>query len=69
MTKETGGPVFPREYTYEGHAGTSLRDYFAAKALEGILAGDHPITHEADPQVIAEAAYLIADEMLKVRKL
>jgi hypothetical protein len=39
----------------------SLRDYFAAKALSGLLDAAMPMTE------IAEAAYQMADLMLKAR--
>lgn len=44
----------------------SKRDYFAAKAMQGILAGDHPITRDPAPlPKIAQVAYVLADAMLK----
>ena len=47
--------------------GMSLRDYFAAKALQGMLAsGNLPKTMpDAD---IAECSYNLADAMLKARE-
>ncbi len=52
----------------EHKGATSLRDEFAGKAMQGILAGDHPITHQIDAeQVIAEVAYVTADAMLAAR--
>lgn len=52
------------------HQGMSLRDYFAAKAMEGIYASntehDHEDAHIFD--AVAEAAYKQADAMLKARK-
>jgi hypothetical protein len=47
----------------------TLRDYFAAKAMEGILASNTEHEHE-DAHIfdaIAEAAYKQADAMLKAR--
>lgn len=64
-----GGPAFPF-MRYEGnyHEGMTLRDYFAAKAMQGILAGDHPITHGGNPlETVAKVAYEQADAMLKAR--
>ena len=64
----------------EGHAtkafvisrGMSLRDYFAAKAMQAILSdlehqkvGGQMIT---DQHVLAQGAYRVADAMLKARK-
>ena len=65
-----GGPAFPF-MRYEGsyHEGMTLRDYFAAMAMQGILAGDHPITHDPDPlNTVSRVAYDTADAMLKARK-
>lgn len=50
---------------YAIHRGMTLRDYFAAKALTGLLVGlDNPIPY-ADG--IADQAYLLADAMMKAR--
>jgi hypothetical protein len=65
--------AFPHEYKFgDGTAhladGITLRDYFAAKAMQGILAGDHPITRDFDClEKTAHAAYAQADAMLKER--
>ncbi len=73
---DDGGSAFPLPLGTmncsepEQSGGMTLRDYFAAKAMQGILAGDHPnpITREADPlPVIAKSAYAMADCMLKAR--
>lgn len=46
----------------------SLRDYFAAKALMGIMAGRFPIMLDPDAEhKAAKAAYIQADAMLKAR--
>lgn len=78
MSKNDGGPAFPCE---RGHIpdgtwnqtfepGMTIRDYFAAKAMQGILAGDHPITHGENPLVmVAGVAYDMADAMIKAREL
>jgi hypothetical protein len=42
----------------------TLRDYFAAKAMQGLLAG----TTTSDGLVIVKDAYAIADAMLKARE-
>lgn len=49
----------PTVLTYEGMA---LRDYFAAKAMQGILSNSNRATLG-----VAEKSYLIADQMLKAR--
>jgi hypothetical protein len=47
--------------------GMTLRDYFAAKAMQSMLA--HPNSKEtASPQVYAGAAYQMADAMMKARE-
>jgi hypothetical protein len=64
-------PVFPREYTYEGHTGMSLTDYFAAKALpiawDAYEKGYCEYDAEDVTRKIAEHVYQIADAMLKAR--
>ena len=74
--KRTGGSAFPRAgYPPVGSGqvdGMSLRDYFAAKALEGMLAypgdqqrGSHH--NNNDHEGVADMAYAYADAMLKER--
>jgi hypothetical protein len=43
--------------------GMDLRDYFAAKALQGILSCDYSVDEEP-----ASLAYKYADEMMKARE-
>ena len=66
-------PVFPTEkhlrtdLPIEEQRGMTLRDYFAAKAMQGItstLSGTAPVLYDA----IADDAYEIADAMLKARE-
>jgi len=47
-----------------GHLGMTLRDYFAAAALQGLLSDSN--TGGSDSQ-FAESAYAYADAMLKAR--
>ncbi len=54
-----GGPAFPTGTAYQG---MSLRDYFAAKAMQGIL------FEGLDPAETAQHAYEMADAMLKERE-
>jgi hypothetical protein len=66
----TGGPAFPCPETEKHYKdeGMTLRDYFAAKAMQGILAGTHPIVKETEPlPTVARVAYAQADAMLKAR--
>ena len=66
-----GGPAYPVKYQdgtggYEQADGISIRDYFAAAALQGMLA--YPIPGNPKPDVIAEWAYEAADAMLAARE-
>jgi len=74
--KDNGGPAFPVQYSNEADGptvmpsdGMSLRDYFAAKAMQ---ACPMPQGHMHDvPEVyarIASHAYKMADAMLEARK-
>jgi len=55
----TGGPAFPFGKAY---AGMTLRDYFAAKAMEGVF----PLCTTSERA--AEECYKVADAMLKARE-
>jgi len=46
--------------------GMKMRDYFAAKALQGMLAEP---SLKATPQEFAQRAYMVADAMMKARDL
>lgn len=48
-----------------GEGGMDLRDYFAAKAMQGLLAGTLTST---DLRLIAKDCYAVADAMLKARE-
>jgi hypothetical protein len=70
MSKDDGGPAFPFGYTDKDGAnwrcdGMSLRDYFAAAAINLVLR-DEWLTDEK-MSVIAEYSYKIADAMLAER--
>jgi hypothetical protein len=48
--------------------GLTMRDYFAAKAMQAIMAGQYPITKQHDAASrIALAAYQMADAMMEAR--
>ena len=84
MSKNDGGTAFPVREDYcesQGHYrqyasdGMSLRDYFAAKAISGLMANIELLRStvkkeqsqsEAESEV-ARAAYAIADAMLAER--
>ena len=64
-----GGPAFPHpeidfEVTIQASSGMTLRDYFAAAALQGLMASQCQVE---DPYPIY--AYKIADAMLKAREV
>ena len=67
MKQDTGGPAFPAT-NHHGHKleDMTLRDYFAAKAMQGLLANSQL---PADPsgEKLALVVYAIADHMLKAR--
>jgi hypothetical protein len=69
----TGGPAFPSsewdaEYQRRFDTdGMTLRDYFAAKAMQGNLASMVE-GQEFNPSMGAEWAYKVADAMLKARE-
>ena len=61
----TGGPAFPTAtLAQKTEGGMTLRDYFAAKAMEAdMIAG----IHENDFAWSAARSYKMADAMLKAR--
>ena len=64
-------PAFPSDAAKDSFAkiGMSLRDYFAAQIISGIVANEkyHHI-ELADMTAYSNFAYLLADSMLKVRE-
>ena len=64
----TGEPAFPSTHPHGQDEGMTLRDYFAAKAMQGLLVATvTPITVWSQDDV-AETAYNMADAMLKARE-
>lgn len=71
----TGGPAFPEVRIISGdnynaptkvyYGGMTLRDYFAAKAMQGMLAGK---LKTVNMQIISTECYAMADAMLKARQ-
>jgi hypothetical protein len=66
-------PAFPssnevtlNDWVSSGHSGMTLRDYFAAKAMQGICASD-PSIAMTNARIAAEA-YDLADAMMKARE-
>ena len=60
--KETGGPAFPCGTAFQG---MTLRDYFAAKAMQAFI-GEH--VDAGGDEHLAECSYAIADAMIEARK-
>ncbi len=76
MQAKDGGPAFPTTQYVSGisptghSGGMTLRDYFAAKALQGMLATEQiqmVIGKTITQENIAGACYEWADVMLKAR--
>jgi len=65
MTKETGGQAFPAHF--ESDDGMTLRDYFAAKAMQAILSEDPDYHQKYEFIDLADFSYQCADAMLKQR--
>ena len=79
MTKDTSGPAFPvpaelcQDLTIEEQRGLTVRDYFAAKAMQAIVdssqyqcGGD--LNELENLQGLAKDSYAVADAMLAARK-
>jgi hypothetical protein len=58
-----GGPAFPTPAGIQHNDGMTLRDYFAAAALEKASRGS-----DRNADEIAKRAFYIADAMLKARE-
>ena len=71
--KDTGGPAFPYEERdssgnpLRDYYGMTLRDYLAAKAMQGMLAACTGWS-EGQQERLAKCSYSMADEMLKARE-
>ena len=57
----TGGPAFPTRDNDNGYYGMTLRDYFAAQAI-------NRIGKDTNYEDLAKHVYAIADAMLKARE-
>lgn len=74
MTKDTSGPAFPTTQYANGispsghEQGMTLRDYFAAQALAGMMASRNPHSPRFHPEDDAAYAYAVAAAMLKKRQ-
>lgn len=72
MTDKTGGAAFPAsghpDMQFVAQEGMTLRDYFAAKAMAGILVNTERNEFSfSETGKIASKAYELADAMLKAR--
>jgi hypothetical protein len=67
--KDTGGPAFPVKTAMFDctQSGMTLRDYFAAKALMGMMASRNPNSPRFHPDDDAAYVYAVADAMLRAR--
>lgn len=77
--RDDGGPAFPFDYKttdpnypdqVETHPGMSLRDYYAGKAMEGLVAlsSVEMLIDGSIQGIVAGAAYELADAMIEARK-
>jgi hypothetical protein len=64
----TGGPAFPIECNivngFRDDTGVNLRDWFAAKAISGIIAAHTQIDYGYEVGLVVKEAYQIADAMM-----
>jgi hypothetical protein len=77
MTQMNDIPAFPRPASGSmqyAQKGMTLRDYFAAKALQGMFANpedgheNYDLNYEDYTKEIARCAYKMADAMMKARE-
>lgn len=67
--RDDGGPAFPSHGSMGevAHQGMTLRDYFAAQALQGYLAS-WPVDARIDEVRLVARCYDLADAMLEARR-
>jgi hypothetical protein len=63
----TGEPAFPSTHPHGQDEGMTLRDYFAAKAMQSILAREDG-RFTTTLEYVGGKAYQYADAMLKARE-
>ena len=72
MNNQAGGSAYPHE-NHLSHRGMSLRDYFAAKAMQGMAANpddsheNYDLSYDDYVKEIARCSYKMADAMLEQR--
>lgn len=76
-TPSHGGPAFPTTQYLNGISPTShsvgmtLRDYFAAKAMQTLLGSEYTSEHglhEGWMGALAHESYMVADAMMRARE-
>jgi hypothetical protein len=74
MNNPDGGPAFPTANGGSVDDGMTLRDYFAAKAMQGLIQSPKNYTADDGASAVmwhwsdfAQGAYQMADAMLKER--
>ena len=72
MSEIKNKPAFPHNTVYpdnafEEHSGLSMRDYFAAKAMQGVFVNENDL-ETFGVCALAEHAYKLADAMLAERE-
>ena len=65
--RNDGGPAFPHSRLGSDHDGMTLRDYFAAKAMQAMASAEYG--ERLDPLTWSIDAYELADAMLAAREL
>jgi len=76
MSDKTGGPAFPtpehRDHNGDiveyAESGMTLRDYFAAKAMQGFCGNDWPVHCDESVSRLASFAYMMAGAMIAARE-
>jgi hypothetical protein len=63
-------PAFPIQSYTCAEKGLTIRDYFAAKAMQGLIASPRGTSdgRDATDTYYAKCAYLVADAMMKARE-
>ena len=64
---DPGADFHVTDFTELRNAGMTLRDYFAAKAIQGATTGNGGLPDPSYCQLIAKHAYDLADAMLAAR--
>lgn len=76
MSDKNPAPAFPQQFIQNergvdfpfdgyGRGGITIRQYFAAKALQGIMSNPSIVDTFSAHQKLAKQAFILADEMMK----